>query len=103
MGPKEQGRAKTGKSNGRISQRTDSVKRKGAQGTWNTAVTPPPIRDGRDAGVYTRPRRIPQLSPGGVDSRGFKLQKGSVVKDIKPRLKHLTGTKYPVGTFTGGK
>eukprot|EP00965_Chrysotila_dentata_P222283 6192868-Pleurochrysis_carterae.AAC.6 len=63
MGPKEQGRAKTGKCNGRIGQRTDSVKRAGAQGTWNTAATPP-LRDGRDAGVHTRPRRTPQLSRG---------------------------------------
>eukprot|EP00965_Chrysotila_dentata_P032433 1081376-Pleurochrysis_carterae.AAC.1 len=47
------GRAKTGKCNGRISHRTDSVKREGAQETLNTAAPP---RDGRDAGAYTRPR-----------------------------------------------
>eukprot|EP00965_Chrysotila_dentata_P073976 2442698-Pleurochrysis_carterae.AAC.1 len=38
-----------------------------------------------------------------IDGRRFKLRKGSVVKDIKPRLKHLTGAKYLVGSLTGGE
>eukprot|EP00965_Chrysotila_dentata_P051892 1722696-Pleurochrysis_carterae.AAC.1 len=62
MGPREQGRAKIGKCNGRISQRTDSVEKEGAQGTWNTAATPP--SDKSDAGVYTPPAEPSNLAGG---------------------------------------